>query len=480
MRKKLCTLFLFCLILGLFAACGSPDRQLDNFTRQLSRMESYVFTAVGELTFEDGIITDNRPLRYIMVGTHSTETEQFSATLSYTDAVGQQLYELSLFEADGTSYIRFVPLFQYLMDTKYADIGANSMVEVFGGNPFLLNPPFDFANLPLDLLTLIDSLDSDVIRDGLTSEHGSYTLRVTGDSFVGTELYALVRPFSLLSEIAQLIQMTDRAPESPLALLVHNHSPYTELELVLAEDDDTLTAALSFTAPDILTLTIDLTFREIDAAPIDPPQDTIEVSDMRAIFNEYRAAQARRAFLENSGLEIVTDLPELHMVGHQLGGALLEPFEMEIGGERFDVSVMSNAVNTSGYGMVHSVSSAMTLMYTALDAYAASETLAQFILIDLDVEDLDAENFQRTDMRINAHNTAAVNALFYDDNHMGRTLRIYVLQAIADTDQALFLGITVFLENMTHQGRQVLDRLGFYIGIDLSAYLTIAAVADDN
>ena len=476
MRKRIFALFIFCLILGLFAACSSPARQLNTFTQQLSNLESYSFTAVGELHLED-FEDDDAPLRYFMEGTHTNG--QYTATLQYTTLEGYGLFDTSLFGTNGSTYVGFVPMLQHIMELRYSNLGTTPVADVagaFGGHPYLSHPAFHFSHILTDLPQLVDSLGSNVIRDGLTIYQGAYTLRFTGDHLDDATFIELLRPFSLIFEVEAIISNGDIGSNLILSeLLAGDRETYT-LELVFTQDaDGSLTSWLTLTAPGLLTLTADVTYRALPTAPIAPPHHILEPAEMLSLLADYRAAQERAQFLAESGLEIVFDLPELHMVNHPLGTNLLVPFDIEIGGETFQVSVMANASNTTAPHAVFSTSSAMTVWYTTLEAHPASEAIALFILQDLDVEDFDAENFRRTAMRVNAHNTAAVTALYYDDNLVGRTLNIYVLQRIADTDQALMLSIVVILDNMTTQGRDVLDRLGFYIGLNLGEYLAIAS-----
>jgi len=475
MRKGICVLLVFCLILGLFAACSSPVRQFNTLTRELSQLENYSFTAVGELWFEDGTETGAAPLRYVMEGVRSTETGRFSATLLYTDLRGRQLYDMSLVEINGVSYVHFLPLFQYLMDLEYAAYEVLPVAAHFEGTPYLIHPTLELSNLLTDLPALLNSLGSSTVREALTVDQGVYALEFSGAYLSEAMFLDIFRPFLLFFELEALTLLGEGTGLSPL--LSDEQAQYT-LDLVFVHDAEinAFTSWLTLSIPGVLTLTADVTYQEIAPPPIAPPQDTLELAEVQGILAEYRRAQARRIFIETSGLEIVTNLPELHMVNHQLSTDLLEPFDIEIGGELFQVPVMANANNAATDDMVFSYSPGiMTIRYTALDAHSASETMALFILDVLVVDDLDAENFQRTEMRINAHDTAAVKALYYDDNLMGRTLHIYVLQNVAGTDQALFLGVVAILDNMNNHARDVLDRLGWYIGIDFRYYLDLAS-----
>ena len=482
MRKRICTLVVFCLSLGLFAACtsSSPARPLDTFVEQLSGLETYTFTAVGALTFENGLDTGDLPLRYSMEGTRSAETGQFSATLHYTDQAGMQLYDMSFLEDSNVTYVRFIPIFQYLMDIEYAEFGAASVTTVFGSRSHLIHPTLDLSNLLTDFPALIRSLDAETIEAGFAADQGGYTLRFTGEYLHTAAFAGLLRPFDLFFDMQTLALSTSETAGRDMLLspfLTGDREQYT-LDIAFARDADagSFTIWLTLSAPGILTLTADVLYQAADVPPLTPPHDALGVTEVQSLLADYRMAQTR----DQSGLEIVYDLPELHMVNHHLGTDILEQFDMEIGDQTFQVSIIANANNTTTsmedqYLIFSYFPGIMTILYTTLDARSASTAMVPLVLRYISIEDLDAENFHRTPMRVNAHDTAAVTALFYDDNLMGRTLNIYVLQNIAGTDQALSLVIVVILDNMTPQGRQILDRLGFYIGIDFQAYLALAS-----
>jgi hypothetical protein len=479
MRKRICTPVIFCLILVLFAACSaSPTEELDAFTEKLSRLETYAFTAVGELTFENGLDTGHTPLRYVMEGTRSTETGQFALTLYYTDQENRLLFDLSLLESGGVTYVYFVPLFQRLMDLEYAEYDTADLAEAFHGRSYFTHPALDLSHLLTDLPALIGSLEPEVIEDGFAADQGIYTLRFTADHLETAALTGLFRPFELFFDM-QAIALPGGGATGPnmlyAPLLSANREQITlDLVFTYEEEAGAFTIWLTLHAPGLLTLTADVTYHEAPVAPLAPPEDALEIAQMHELLEEYRITREIRRAIE--GLEIVPDLPELHMVNHPLGTDILEHLDMEIGGQTFQVSVIANANHTVTDDMVFSYSlRSMTLLYTTLDARSASETMGPFVLIDLDPDDFDADSFHRTPMRVNAHDSAAVKALYFDDNLMGRTLHIYVLQNIAGTDQALFLGIIVIMDNISPLGHQVLDQLGFYIGINFQEYLELAS-----
>ncbi|MCL2563902.1 MAG: hypothetical protein FWE08_07700 [Oscillospiraceae bacterium] len=478
MYKRIGLLCLFFLTLGLFTACSSPARQLDNFAQQLSALEAYTFSAVGEITFESDTDTGALPLRYVMEGVRSSVTGQFIADIHYTDPAGRHLYDMSLFAEGGMTHVRFVPLFQRLMDIEYAEHGAASVSEAFGGSPYLAHPTLDVTTLLADLPALVSGLDAAVIRDGLVSDEGGYTLRISGEHLDDATFAGLTRPFGLFFEVGALAGDAV-GPNTVLPpLLAGDRARYT-LELTFSQDGLDFHSHLTLTVPGLLTLTADVRYSAVNAAPVAPPTYIVDMDAFLYTVAAYHADMEIARLIDDYELEFIVDLPELHMVNHDLSTNLLENFEMEIGGKPFEVSVMSNAVTTASEVAVYSVSSAMTVFYMPLDARAlASDALISFILIDLDVEDLYAENFTRTDVHINAHNTAAVKALHFDDLLVGPALHIYVLQNIEGTDQALFLRVVVILDNMTTPGRQVLERLGFYIGLEFLDYLDWAAEAE--
>ena len=151
--------------------------------------------------------------------------------------------------------------------------------------------------------------------------------------------------------------------------------------------------------------------------------------------------------------------------------------DMEIGDQIFQVSVMENASNTQTPLGIYSFTSAMNILYTTAPAYFASETLALFVLDYLDTADYDADEFFRTEMHINAQDTAAITALYFHDNLVGPTLHIYVLESVEGTDYALLLRVIVLLDNLLNETIAALNVLGFYIGFDFQNLL-IRALGD--
>ena len=481
MRKTVSVLLILCMIPGLFVACSSPAGQLNSQLRRLSGFSSYAFTAVGSVTFEGEVPPFHVPTYFTMEG--SSGAGQFSAALQYRDADEQHLYDMSLLENNGTVYISFVSLFQYVMDQEYADHGAASVSDVFSGNPYLIHPNLDISALLPDIPALVNDLSSRTLREGLSLNQGMFTLMIPGNLLEADLLSAIAGPFGLFTDMRALSFPTalSAGPDFILETLLGGDTETYTLEFVFTRDtaSDTFTAWLTLTAPELMTITLDITYRATDAHPLAPPSHTIDMAQLRETVLDYRAAQSRTVFLAESGLEIIHDLPELHMVGHHLERAhLLESYEMDVDGTLFQVSVMANAVNTSTGDAVFSWSPSLSIVYQTLGAYSASETMAPFVLEDLNTADHDGENFRRTSMRVNAQDTAAVKALYFDDNHMGRTVHIYVLQNLEDTDKALFLGIVIILDDLTHHSRLVLDQLGFQIGLNFQEYLNIAALAD--
>ena len=121
----------------------------------------------------------------------------------------------------------------------------------------------------------------------------------------------------------------------------------------------------------------------------------------------------------------------------------------------------------------------MAFSYMSIDAFSASETIVLFVLQELGTEHFYLEeNYKRTPMRVNAHDTAAAMALVYDDTLLDhRTIEIYVVQAIPDTDQALFLRIFILPDMLSATERDALEYLGFYIGLDFLEYLALAPMS---
>ena len=486
MRNRLSGILIFFLILGLFSACSSPVDGLDALTERLSSMEGYAFTAGGEVRFESEAEAArfHAPHRYVIEGARFSG--DVFATLYYIDGEGRASSDVSLFYANGSAYVGFVPFFRQMVAERYPE-NILPVENVLGSHLYFAHPGLSLSDFPLDFPALIAALPEQALRQNLTYEAGAYEFFLTGDALNQDILSTISRPFELYADLYALVAPIDEMPEigSILALLLAGDMAEYTLALTFAhdEEDDVFMAWLTLTVPGQMTITADVVYREIPRSAVTPPQNAIEMRDVQDLALAYREALERALFLRESGLEIIYDLPELHMVGHSLNTELLIPFDMEIGGRVFTVSVMEGANNSVANWpriAVFSVTPTMTITYTALAAHLASETMAPFVLQDLDVESFDAGNFQRTAMRINARDTAAVKALYYDDNFVGRTLHIYVLQNLDDSDYALFLSILVMLDNLAHHSLVVLEELGFLIGIDFLEYVTLAAQRDSG
>jgi len=477
MRRILSVFLIICLISGLFAACSQTVDELDLFVSDLAAMEHYSFTAVGEVTFYT-VGASQVPLQYMMQGTRTSGNT--SATLYYTDA-GGRLPGLSLVYANRTSYLGFVPFVQGAMDQVYAIHGALDLESVFEDSGYLEYTAVSLEDFPLDFPVLAAGLGAGNRRQILSNE-GIHSLTVSGDQLHPGVLVALSDPFELLASLNTLAFPPSFAPEvSPVRspLLAGELSEYTlDLTFTREEDANVFTVWITLTAPGLMTITADVVYREASASAIAPPQDAVDLATFQAGMYAFHEMQAREIFLIESGFDFIYDLPELQMVGHDSESDLLIPFYMEIGGESVAVSLMEGASNTATEVSVFSFTPSMSLSYTTLDAHSASLTMALHVLQTLDLDAFDAENFQRTAMRLNAHNTAAVNALYYDDLHVGRTLHIYVLQNLEDSDYALFLSVVVMIDNLSFHAVAVLDELGFLIGIDFMEYVTRAAEAE--
>jgi len=475
MRKCLSVFLIFVLSLGLFAACSSSSGPLDALLDQLAEMEGYVFVAVGEVSFAEDVHAPDMPLRYQVHGTRMSG-QDLSAAITYIDAYDNQLPDVSLARTNGTNYVDFVPLFQHVMDQTYAPYIVLSVSNSFDGAPSLLDPAIGLDHLPINFPDLIHALDEQHVRERLSYNAGLYTLILSGDQLTPYVLSILTQPFALYSDLYAHASGSEEVSLDPMlqVLLTGEMSAYTlELTFVMDEEEQEFTIWLTLEAPDLMTITADVTYLETTHSPASLPEFYIDVPTMQTLLAEYRDAQAQAILLERHELAVIFDLPELHMTNHDETD-LLAPFDMEVGDEIYTVSVMVGASNTAAHGFVHSFTPGMTLLYTTLYASSASTTMAPFVLEDLGLDPYDGENFQRTALRVNAHDTAAVKALFFDDNLVGRTLHIYVLQSIYGSDYALFLAVTVMLDHFTAHAYAVLDELGFLIGIDLLEYVALA------
>lgn len=511
MRKKISLFLGLCLILGLFTACApTPSEELTTLIEKFSALDDHTFIAEGKLTLpanlEDAESAPT-PARYVIEGRRSVRTGQFAADIQYIDASDMHLYDLSLLTADGTSYVSFVPLLQHMFDHRYQY--PYDMTEPFDGDPYLTHPDLDLSDMLVDILALLHDLRRLDVDEYLTVSGEMYAFSLTGEQAGRDALARIVRPFTLICELTVLIEEkaeeespdesydeegeTDELPlpedeesersETILDTLFTGDLAAYHLDLTLTydEEDGTYTVWLTLTTPQNITITSDVTYQRVPVPPILSPHAAFEIGEIQAILSDYQAAQARARFLANSGLVIVHDLPELHMVDHQLSSTALEPHEMTIGGASHHVSVLAAGDNTENAftGTIFSFAPAMSFFYTCLDAFYASETMALFVMEELDIEHFYGENHQRTPMRINAHDTAAAMALVYDDYFLDRTINIYVLQAIPDTDKALFLWIVIFPDMVSNAERDALADLGFYIGLDFLEYLALVPIEWD-
>ena len=482
MRKCLSIFLIFVLLLGLFSACSAPN-PLADLLDQLSEMEGYVFTAVGEVRFTSSAsVSDELPRRYEIQGTRSA-AGALSGTITYADAEGIQFADVSLVHTNGSNYAGFLPLFQHLMDQIYAPYTTLPLRDTFTGapeftgSPYLTDPALRFENLPIDFPALISSLDNRYVQEALmTDDSGLYSLSLSGDQLSPHVLTAVAAPFTLYSDLLTH-GLQDEVSDPVLeALLLGDRSTYTlELAFTMDEEGNVFTMWLTLQAPNLMTITADATYRAHPSVALAPPYLVFDIDLFHTLLADYHEIQALLVLLERHDLEVIYDLPELHMTMHEATDLLI-PFYLEVGesDEIYSVSVMYGASNTSANGFVHSFTPAMSLLYTTLDTSSASATMAPFVLEDLGLDAYDAENFERTAMRVNAHDTAAVKALYFDDNLVGRTLHIYVLQNIDDSDSAIFLAVTIMLDHFTAHAYAVLEELGFLIGIDLLEYVELA------
>ena len=477
MRKCLSIFLILVLFFGLFVACTSSG-PLDSLLEQLGEMEGYRFVAVGEVSFaEDAQIFSDMPLRYQIYGTRTAGQDMY-ATITYMEADDDQLPAVSLIHTDGISYVGFLPLFQRVMDQTYTPFTVLPVSDTFDGDPYLLDPAIALGDLPINFPALIHSLDDEYLQEGLSYNDGLHTLTLSGEQFPPDVLTAITQPFALFSALYAHSTETEAPHSDPVleTLRSGDLSAYT-LELMFmmdeGEEESEFIMWLTLEAPGLMTITADVTYLGIPYSPISPPGFYIDVPTMRDLLVEYRDAQAQAILLERHELAVIFDLPELHMIDHEATDLLI-PFDMEVGEEVYSVSVMVGATNTAAHGFVHSFTPGITLLYTTLDASSASATMAPFVLEEIGVDPYDGENFQRTALRVNAHDTAAVKALYFDDNLVGRTLHVYVLQCIYDSDYALFLAVIVMLDHFTAHAYAVLNELGFLIGIDLLEYVALA------
>jgi len=443
-------------------------------------MEGYTFVAVGEVSFAEGAApASDMHLRYQLHGSRMGGQDTH-ATITYMDAHDNQLPGVTLVHVNEANYVGFMPLFQHVMDQTYAPFTVLPLSDYFDGSPYLHDPTIGLNDLPINFPALIRSLDEEYILEGLSYNAGLHTLTLSGDQFSPYILTALTQPFALYAALSAHTAGSEAGSSDLVldALLSGDLSTYTlELTFTMDEEENEFTMWLTLDAPGLMTITADVTYLATVHTSISLPEFYVDVPTMQTLLAEYRDAQALAILLEKHELEVIYDLPELHMTNHEETD-LLVPFDMEVGDEAYSVSVMVGATNTAAHGFVHSFTPGLTLLYTTLDASSASATMAPFVLEDLGLDAYDGENFQRTALRVNAHDTAAIKALYFDDNLVGRTLHIYVLQRIDDSDYALFLAVTLMLDHFTPHAYAVLDELGFLIGIDLLEYVSLAQPQD--
>ena len=484
MHKRMLPLLILCLIPGLFTGCtaSSPEDEVYSLLEQFSAMEGYTFSATGEAAYEGAAESNVHlpPLRYVMNGVHVRASERFSAEIRYADAAGEPMYDIMLLQTGGMAYFTFTPFFQYVFTQEYGR--GYSMTEAFDGDPFLILPTEDFIEFLPDipaLFRVLDDLDEEELEETLRvdEETGSYALSLAGDQIDQTVLLSLTRPFSLHSTLRPLA-LEEGAHQEPdiFEPLVSGNMTQYSLDVVFDHDAETgiFTVELTLRAPGLVTIRTEIVYQAAVFPPITSPQNAMEIEEMREILGEYRAAYERARFLEESGLEIIFDLPELHMLDPQLNTDHLELHEIDVNGGTRSVPVLARGHTTEHGGRINSFSWSMVLSYSVIEAFYASETMAMFALQELSVEGFDVEEYQRLPMRVNARDTAAVKALVLYDNHVGPVLVIYVLQTVEDTAQAVFLDIVIMLERINDHDRTVLDRLGFNIGVDLMEYLSKA------
>lgn len=489
MRKITSVLVLCCVLLALLSGCfllelfEEPADGFEGLLQELGNLSSYAFTAVGTISFEGDAPPIYMPSGFAMEGTHAVHTEQFSAALQYLDIAGRPMYHANLLEMDSGAYISFVPMFQQMMDMAYIEHGAGSVAELFKGSaPYLIYTDAVFSTLLPDVPALVASLDQEMVQEALITDQDIFSLTVPNAPLSIQQLAAFAGPLELLAELQMIASYgldTDRLFSLPLRV------PTSQtLELTLTRDKElgTFTSWLTLIFPGEMTITVDVTYQALQVDPIATPDHVVDVAQLQEFMQEFHTAQARRIFVDDNIEEVMRDLPELHLVNHRLDdeAELLEHYDIEVAEQVFQVSVMSGTTATSTEDTIFSWAPSLSIFYKTLPAYDnASERMAPFILDDLDPEqDHDASNFHQTPMRTNAQDTTAVTGLFFDDNLVGRTIHIYILQNLEGTDMALFLRMVVILENMTDHGHDVLEQLGLLIGLDLQGYVDMAATAD--
>ena len=477
MRKYLVSfLLLIFTVLGL-SACTGANHHFATVADEIAAFPAYRFTAVGKIQLHtaEHLTGENIPLSWASEGTRAQDGS-FEGTLHYADDASTPLFSLPFVTNDHTQYFSFVPYLQTLLDYIYPEDDFFTLRDLFEGNPFASGTNFDITHLPIHLESFLRTILSSATLDtNLSEEEGIYTLQLTQSTESQALLDAMLAPFTLLIDISQAFDMQNDALLNILNPVQRGNIADFTLEIAIAASENGFTAWLTLSAPDLMTITADITYHAVDDASFYSPLPLMPLADMQEAFTAHHNDLSWNHMLTQNDLEIITGLPELHMLNHNLESELLlTPVEIQIGGEYHYVSLIAGGQNHETDIGLFSLTDTMTIFYTTLPAESASETIVPFVLDYLDISAYDAENFMRTPMRINAHDTAAVKALYFDDNHTGRTLHIYVLQNLEDSNYALFLSITIFLEHISNHTVALLDQLGFHIGIDFAEYLALA------
>lgn len=485
-KSRILKLLIFCVAAVFFAACTvSPDEFLAHVDT-LATWQQHSFTAVGTVSFAvensaaDTYETEEPAsvapfLRYAMTGVRCAESGRIEAQLYYFDGEDMPRYDMALLHDNAQSYVTFTPLLQHVLSAAQEDTAA---ADLFSSNAYLAHPTLDPSSLFVDLPGLIAAVEPAVLRRQLRSGDDIFELTLTGEQFPHETATRIVYPFLAANAMRPLVFDGYRASTAQFAPFYRGDPSDLVLALTLAYNtaNASYTLWLTLTAPEIGQVTMDITYQTADEPEIAIPPDALTPPEIHETFAAYLHAREREQFLHDSAIEFDFDLPEVHLTSHQLEEeSFLIPYEIEIGGETHVISLITDAINTSTDDMVYSIRPGLSLVYAVLESDAASVNMAIYSLIYLDEAGIDGINYQRTPMRVNAHDTAAVMALIYDDNHMGRALHIYVLQNIADSDYALFLSIPILLEYLTIGEQAVLEELGFHIGLDFLEFLTLAA-----
>ena len=471
MKKKRKPLFWIGILVLGFAACSTPQGVLHTLEQDIKAFPVYEFTAVGEIHFQDpALLPEDMLHRYAVTGQRNREVGVLEGSIHFTDEYGLSLFETHIVQTDRESFANVTSMLQYYTDRMFFHTDLPTVADVFGTDTHLTGGNLLSNHVPLDLLSLVSTLQN---QTEVEVEEGTFRFPLKGAPLQREVIQALTAPLSLLDTVSAQTQLVD---QSPVSILLEREFEvlYLEMVVIFAQDDAGFTVWLTLEMPGFATITADVIHEVVAEQSVLLPGQTITVEEFAEIYIQYREALDRAIFLIESQIVIIVDLPELRMVNHQLNTDLLTAMEMEIGGEHFYVSVMENASNTQAQLGIYSFSSAMNIFYTALPAYIASETLALFVLDYLDTGDYDADEFFRTEMHINAQDTAAVTALYFYDNLVGPTLHIYVLESIDGTDEALLLRIIVLLDSLTNEAVASLNQLGLHIGFDFQGIMVRA------